>query len=65
MLFAMQGTMLQVPEGFKTWRNAGSDAAQFILTPLEFPSEEAQALAQHGHAGAARRYAVNSSLQKL
>ena len=35
-----------VLECIKTWRDAGSDAAQFILTALGIPREEAQALAQ-------------------
>lgn len=40
------GSMWLVLEGFKTWREAGSDAAQFILTALGVPREEAQALAR-------------------
>lgn len=42
----MLSSIWLVLEGIKTWRDAGSDAAQFILTALGVPREEAQALAQ-------------------
>jgi AcrR family transcriptional regulator len=43
---AVLSAMWLVLEGFKTWREAGSDASQFILTALGVPGEEAQTLAQ-------------------
>jgi len=42
---AVLGSILLVLEGRKTWRDAGSDAAQFVLTAIGVPREEARALA--------------------
>ena len=42
---AVLGSILLVLEGRKTWRDAGSDTAQFILTAIGVPREEAQAIA--------------------
>ena len=42
---AALGSMLLVLDGHKTWRDAGSDAAQFALTAIGVPREEARALA--------------------
>jgi AcrR family transcriptional regulator len=42
---AVLGSMLLVLEGRKTWRDAGSDAAQFVLTAFGIPREEARAIA--------------------
>ena len=42
---AVLGSILLVLEGRKTWRDAGSDSAQFVLTALGVPREEARALA--------------------
>ena len=42
---AVLGAMLLVLEGRKTWRDAGTDAAQFVLTAIGVPGEEARALA--------------------
>lgn len=42
---AILGSILLVLEGRKTWRDAGSDAAQFVLTAIGVPCEEARALA--------------------
>ena len=42
---AVLGSVLLVLEGRKTWRDAGSDSAQFVLTALGVPREEARALA--------------------
>jgi len=42
---AILGSILLVLEGRKTWRDAGSDAAQFVLTAIGVPREEAQAIA--------------------
>lgn len=42
---AVLGSILLVLEGRKTWRDAGSDAAQFVLTAVGVPREEARALA--------------------
>lgn len=39
------GAILLVLEGRKTWRNAGSDAAQLVLTAIGVPREEARTLA--------------------
>lgn len=39
------GAMLLVLEGRKTWRDAGSDTAEFVLTAIGVPREEARALA--------------------
>lgn len=39
------GAILLVLEGRKTWRDAGSDAAQFVLTAIGVPREEARAIA--------------------
>lgn len=43
---AVLGACWLVLEGRKTWREAGSDAAQFILTAFGVSRQEAQALAQ-------------------
>jgi AcrR family transcriptional regulator len=43
---AVLGACWLVLEGRKTWREAGSDGALFILTALGVPREEAQALAE-------------------
>jgi AcrR family transcriptional regulator len=42
---AVLGSILLVLEGRKTWRDAGSDAAQFVLTAIGVPREEARAIA--------------------
>lgn len=42
---AVLGAILLVLEGRKTWRDAGSDVAQFVLTAIGVPREEARALA--------------------
>lgn len=39
------GAILLVLDGRKTWRDAGSDAAQLVLTAIGVPREEARALA--------------------
>lgn len=38
------GSILLVLEGRKTWRDAGSDAAQFVLTAIGVPRDEARAI---------------------
>lgn len=43
---AVLGSILLVLEGHKTWRDAGSDAAQFVLMALGISFEEASALAR-------------------
>lgn len=40
------GAMSLVLEGRKTWRDAGADAAQFVLTAIGVSREEAQSLAR-------------------
>lgn len=40
------GSMWLVLEGIRTWRESGSEAAQFVLTALGVPPDEAQALAR-------------------
>lgn len=42
---AALGAMLLVLEGRKTWRDAGADAVEFVLTAIGVPREEARALA--------------------
>lgn len=42
---AVLGAMLLVLEGRKTWREAGSDAAELVLVGLGLPREEARMLA--------------------
>ncbi len=42
---AVLGSILLVLEGRKTWRDAGSDSAQLVLTAIGIPREEARALA--------------------
>ena len=39
-------TLTLVLEGRKTWRDAGADAAQFVLTAIGVSREEAQSLAR-------------------
>lgn len=41
---AVLGSILLVLEGRKTWRDAGSDAAQFVLTAIGVPRDEARAI---------------------
>ncbi len=43
---AVLGSITLVLEGRKTWRDAGSDAAEFVLTAIGVPREEARALAR-------------------
>ena len=43
---AILGSILLVLEGRKTWRDAGSDTAQFVLIAMGVPREEAQAIAR-------------------
>ena len=42
---AILGSILLVLEGRKTWRDAGSDTAQFVLTAIGVPREEARTIA--------------------
>ncbi len=42
---AVLGSVLLVLEGRKTWRDAGSDASQFVLTAIGVSREEARMLA--------------------
>lgn len=42
---AVLGAITLVLDGRKTWRDAGSDAAEFVLTAIGVPREEARALA--------------------
>ena len=52
MLAMMAGTglsaVLPVLQGHTTWRDAGSDAAEFVLRPLEIEPEEARSIANLG-----------------
>lgn len=43
---AVLGSITLVLEGRKTWRDAGSDAAEFVLAAIGVPREEARALAR-------------------
>lgn len=45
LMGAVLGAIFLVLEGQKTWRDAGSDAAQFFLAAIGVPLAEAQALA--------------------
>jgi hypothetical protein len=42
---AVLGAIFVVLEGFKTWRDAGSDTAELVLVSLGVPRAEARALA--------------------
>jgi len=44
---AVLGSIFLVLEGQKTWREAGSDAAEFFLVAIGVPRDEAKALACH------------------
>jgi len=43
---AVLGSITLVLDGRKTWRDAGSDAAEFVLAAIGVPREEARALAR-------------------
>jgi len=43
---AVLGSITLVLEGRKTWRDAGSDAAEFVLAAIGVPREDARALAR-------------------
>jgi AcrR family transcriptional regulator len=50
---AILGSMTLVLDGRKTWRDAGSDAAEFVLAAIGVPREEARMLASMDLPGAA------------